>query len=647
MGLFSFFKKSKKDEVKKPHFSEFFTKDLIWDIVDSNGSMMLFFTKEDGWIGANKLFFKIFKLKKIEEFRDKYDSIRELFLNESEEIFTEDDKSWLDYIKKYKSDGYHVTILTDDNEMLTINVKCHLVTRIRELYILELEDITKLHQAELKIKEVEQLKSKFLSNIGHEFRTPMNGILGFVELLQGTNLDKHQAEYIQMINRSSRNLMSNIESLLDLSQMQGGRLQLNPSFFSISQEMEKIAYNFCVVGRDKGVSVLSFIDPKLPSELNADFRKIKQVMNSLIQNAIKFTPSGGRVVIEVKLLKRQINGDCSISFSVKDNGKGIANEQIAFITEPFNAGSQADERLGVGLSLSHGLVNLLGSELKIQSEEGYGSYFSFILNFKGSSGQSYKMLPKKKVKVLLLDRLRVDDANFLTIYLRAFAIDVVKSNILDENVYNNIETLYVVADQNNSDWMLKLKTYSKKAPVVLLLDESEKLQTKLTHVVDAVFRKPLLPSSVSKQLNQIYKRRQIVQNETKEDVSLKKGISALVVEDNLINQKLIEILLKEYKIDVLTALNGNEAVKQASEKKFDIIFMDIDMPEKNGIMATKEIKGRINLNTKTPVVALTAMAMQGDKEMLLNEGLDDYMAKPLTREKLESILDKYLKMPSV
>jgi signal transduction histidine kinase/ActR/RegA family two-component response regulator len=648
MGLFSFFRKSKKEETKKPHFSEFFTKDLIWDIVDSNSSMMLFFTKEDGWIGANKLFFKTFKFEKIEDFSQKYDSIRELFLNESEEIFTEDDKSWLDYIKKYKSDGYHITILTDDDKMLTINAKCHLVTRVKELYILELEDITKLHQAELKIQEVEQLKSKFLSNIGHEFRTPMNGILGFIELLQGTELDKYQSEYVQMINRSSKNLMSNIESLLDLSQMQGGRLQLNPSVFSISQEMEKIAYNFCIVGRDKGVKVFSFIDPKLPNELNADFRKIKQVMNSLIQNAIKFTPKGGRVVIEVKLLKRQINGDCSISFSVKDNGKGIANEQIAYITEPFNAGSHADERLGVGLSLSHGLVKLLGSELKIQSEEGYGSYFSFVLNFKGSSGQSYKMLPKRKVKVLLLDPSKVDDANFLTIYLRAFAIDVVKSNILDENVYNNIETLYIVANQNDSEWMHKLKNYSKKAPVVLLLDEGEKLQTKFTHVVDIAFKKPLLPSFVSKQLNQIYKQEHIVKNDIAEEkVALKEKISALVVEDNLINQKLIQILLKEYNMDVTTAVNGNEAVAQASKNKFDIIFMDIDMPEKNGIVATKEIKGRVNPNTKTPIVALTAMAMQGDKEMLLNEGLDDYMSKPLTREKLDSILDKYLKISSV
>ncbi|MFT7003612.1 MAG: signal transduction histidine kinase/CheY-like chemotaxis protein [Sulfurimonas sp.] len=645
MGIFSFFKKPKEELASKHHFSNYFTKDLLWNIVDSNSSMMLFFTEEDGWISANKLFNITFGFQNIEEFRSKYESIRELFLSESEDIFTDDDKSWLDYIKKYKKDGYNLTLSTHGNEILTINAKCQSVTSVKGFYILELKDVTKLQIAELKIKEVEKLKSKFLSNIGHEFRTPMNGILGFIELLEQTNLDKRQIEYLEMINRSSKNLMSNIETLLDLSQMQVGRLKLNPSVFSLSSEMEKISYNFTSVAQNKGVRVFAFIDPKLPNELNADFRKIKQVMNSLIQNAIKFTPRGGRIVIEVKLLKRQLNGNCSISFSVKDNGKGIANEQIALITEPFIAGSQADERLGIGLSLSHGLVSLLGSELKIQSEEGYGSYFNFTINFKDSVGQSYKLMPKKRVKVLLLEPSRVDEANFLTIYLRAFAIDVLKSNILDANVYDGIDTLYIIANQKDSSWMLELGTYFKKVPVILILDENEKLLTKLTYIVDGVFRKPFLPSFVSKQLNKIYNKTLVPTVEHTK--SLRDNISALVVEDNLINQRLIQILLQKYNIIVSTASNGNEAVQLCGKNRYDIVFMDIDMPEKNGIDAAKEIKEPSTLNYKTPIVALTAMAMEGDKEMLLNEGLDDYISKPLTRRKLENTLYKYLKVISV
>jgi len=644
MGLFSFFKRAKSEVEENDSYSNYFTKDLVWDIVDSNSSMMLFFNERDGWIGANKLFFTTFGLEDIAEFRAKYESVRGLFLSESEEIFTEDDKSWLDYIKKYKQDGYFITLSTHNHEMLTIDAKCHTIKN--DFYILELEDVTKLHMSELKTKEVEKLKSKFLSNIGHEFRTPMNGILGFIELLDHTKLNKHQNDYLQMINRSSKNLMSNIETLLDLSQMQGGRLKLNPTQFFLSDEMEEVAYNNSILAKNKGVNLFAFIDPKLPSELYADFRKIKQIMNSLIQNAIKFTPHGGKIIIEVKLLKKQLNGDCSISFSVKDNGKGIASEQLGFITEPFNAGNQSDERLGVGLSLSHGLVNLLGSTLKIQSEEGYGSYFNFSLNFKDAKGQSYKMMPKKRVKVLLLDSTKVDEANFLTIYLRSFAVDVVKSNILDEKVYAGIETLFIIADQKDSSWMLELGTYIKKSPVILLLNESEKLQTKLTHIIDGVFRKPLLPSSVSKQLSAIYSDKK--EESLVEDMSrMKEDVHALVVEDNLINQRLLQLLLQEYNIIVNTALNGNEAVSKCRQKRYDIVFMDIDMPEKNGIVATKEIKEQIDLNGKTPIVAVTAMAMIGDKERLLGEGLDDYISKPLTREKLEKVLEKYLKIVSV
>lgn len=249
-------------------------------------------------------------------------------------------------------------------------------------------------------------------------------------------------------------------------------------------------------------------------------------------------------------------------------------------------------------------------------------------------------MPKRKVKVLLLDNSRVDEANFLTIYLRAFAVDVIKSNLLDDTLYDDIDGLYIVANQNDSSWMLELGTYSKKAPITLLLEEHEKLQTKLTHIVDEVIHKPLLPSNMAKHLYSVHKFE--AKKEASAELNLKHRLKALVVEDNLINQRLIQILLQEYDIKVATAANGLEAVDMAKKNKFDIIFMDIDMPEMNGIVATKQIKEQLPKNTHLPIVALTAMAMEGDREMLLREGLDDYLSKPLTKEKLESILDKYL-----
>ena len=640
MGMFSFFKKENTERKQHIDYKHYLTKELLLGAFNSLESMVLLFNRDDGWVAANEKFYESMGFEDISDFKRQYESVREIFAAESEEVFTEDDKSWLDYIKKYKQEGYAITLQTKEEQMLRMSAKCHIFFAPQEYYILELLDATEIYEAEQKTQEVEKLKTKFLSNIGHEFRTPMNGILGFIDILNKTKLDAKQEEYLQMISRSAKNLMSNIEMLLDLSQMQGGRLKPDNAPFSLLAEMEKLSYEYYLQGIEKGISVQSFIDPKLPKEITSDATKILQIMSSLTQNALKFTKRGGRVVIEVKLLKRHLNGDCSIGFGVKDNGKGIAAEQIALITEPFNAGNQADERLGIGLSLSNGLIELLGGELKIQSQENVGSYFNFVLHFKDSRGQSYKMMPKKKVKVLLLDNKKIDDANFLTIYLRAFAVDVIKANVLDEKIYEGVDALYIIADQSDSSWMLKLGTYPKKASVVLLLDEHEKLQTKLTHIVDAVVKKPLLPSTFARHLNKMY---HVEETKIEEALDLKERTTALVVEDNLINQRLIKILLLEYNIAVRTAANGNEAVRLCEQNSFDIIFMDIDMPEKNGIIATQEIKNTLNPQKKMPIVALTAMAMEGDKEMLLQEGLDDYISKPLTREKLENVLNKYLK----
>ncbi|MDQ7059672.1 MAG: histidine kinase dimerization/phospho-acceptor domain-containing protein [Sulfurimonas sp.] len=164
---------------------------------------------------------------------------------------------------------------------------------------------------------MQKLKIKFLSNIGHEFRTPMNGIIGFIDLLSQTNINKTQAEYLKLIEDSSRSLMSNIETLLDLSQLQGGRLTIDNANFEIIPQMEELIYSHMTLAKERGIKVLSFIDPKLPQEINSDLRKIKQMMNSLIQNAIKFTPRGGRIIVEIKLLKRQVSGACNIRFSIK------------------------------------------------------------------------------------------------------------------------------------------------------------------------------------------------------------------------------------------------------------------------------------------------------------------------------------------
>jgi signal transduction histidine kinase/CheY-like chemotaxis protein len=640
MGIFSlFFNKSKPEQSSS---LELLTdKKFYKQLIDNDSSMILFFTEKEGWIGANETFFKHTKLHDIAEFLKVYDGIRDIFMHESEKIFTEDDKGWLDFIMKNRADGYKVRMLNATGEPLVLNAKV-LFDDNTHIYTLELEDITNLERERLKTKDVEALKTKFLANIGHEFRTPMNAILGFMELLEDTTLNDIQKEYLKMVSYSAQNLMVNIETLLELSQLQSGRLKLNEDEFNFVEELEKLTYSFYKEAKIRNIRVLTFIDPKIPKYITSDAAKIIQIVYSIIHHSIKLTKEGGKILIEIKLSKIAADGSCSIGFAFKDNGEGLSKEQIALINEPFSADAQASERLGVGLSLSSGLIKLLGSNLRIHSEKYSGSYLNFVLHFKHTHGKSYEVLEKKRVKVLLLDQTKLEEAHHLSAYLTAFGLEVVKSNVIEDAIYDDIEALYIVASQKRLSWVLELAAHEKTVPIIMVLDDGEHLHANLKSLVDKTINLPLLPSRVAQHLelleNYDYDKQKIG------SLKMREQVRALVVEDNVINQKLIQILLEEYDISVDTALNGLEAVELCEQKSFDIIFMDIDMPYMNGIVATQEIKDNIFIKSTTPIVALTAMAMQGDKEMLLREGLDDYLAKPLTREKLEYILEKYLKV---
>ncbi len=624
----------------------FVSKELFYEILDLENNSILFFTKDAGWIGGNKAFFNRFNFTNIDDFRQKHESIRELFIEESEEVFTEYDKSWLDYIRIHKENGYRVVLKDRDKSEVPCRAKARKIRQGgKDLYVLELEDISELEEARFKTQEVERLKSKFLANIGHEFRTPMNGILGFIELMEKNNADHEQSEYLQMINISARNLMANIESLLDLAQMQGGRLKLEESEFNPIAEMEELARLHAVEGRNKGISTHFYVDPKLPQYMTGDLRKLKQILNNLINNALKFTKRGGKVTVEVKLLGRNNDGTCSIGFSVKDTGKGILKEHLALITQPFVAGDQADNRLGVGLSLSHGLIQMMGGELKIQSEVERGSAFTFAINFACSESQSFQVVQNKTAKVVLVDESRVEDANQLSMYLRSFSMNVIKVNEINEKLYEGVDLVYLVASQEKPGWMLKLSTLEKKGKTILVINPGEQVQTKMAHIIDHTFVKPMLPSKIANHLTKVLRlpKSSPILQETKKDGE---KIKALVVEDNLINQRLITILLKEYNLDVTTAGDGEEAVNLCMKNEYSIVFMDIDMPIKDGILATQEIKQQESpaKTTPMPIVALTALAMEGDREHILEEGLDDYLSKPLTREKLEYVLQKHLRL---
>lgn len=618
-------------------------KEFYESLLDNDSSMILYFLEKKGWVGANKTFLNAMNYYDISDFLNIYESIRDMFIHESDKIFTESDKGWLDYLMKYKGNGYKVRMFNAKDELLVLNAKVQFDKKTN-IYILKLEDITALEKERVKVKDAEKLKLKFLANIGYEFRTPMNSILGFMELLESTKLNKTQAEYFQMISYSAQNLMKNFETLLEFSELESGRLEVVEDDLNLVEEIEKITNSFFKEAKIKNVSLISFIDPKIPKFIKSDASKLMQIIYSIAHHAIELSKSGGTILIEIKLIKMNADGSCSIGFAFKDNGEGLSKEQIALIEKPFSVQPNASQRLRVGLSLSNGLIKLLGSDLKIHSEKDIGSYLSFVLNISASHDISYKSLKKKRVKVLLLDQNRLEEASNLVSYLKAFGFEVVKSNVITESLYTDVEAVYIVANQEKLSWVLDLAKLDKRHPIIMLLGSDEKLKLNLGTLVDKVLNLPLLPSRVAKHLDLFEKSYE--EKKFNHSVVADEAVQVLVAEDNVINQKLIKILLEGYKIEVKTAMHGLEALQMCKQEHFDIVFMDIDMPYMNGIVATKKIKEYMN-NTPLPIVALTAMTMQGDKEMLLSKGFDDYLPKPLTRDNLEHILEKYLKVKQI
>jgi len=617
-------------------FEQYISKELAYDLLRVHGSLLTFYSKKDGWIGANKAFFDLFKFENMDEFLEFHKSIRELFFTESEEIFVDDDTSWIEYIRKRKNGKYKVTIRFE-KEVRYYHVYVTHSFSFKELFIVELEDITELELTTAKAKELENLKSAFLANISQEFRTPMNGVLGFVELLSQTRLDRLQKSYLTMLERSSETLMSNIEALLDLSQLQGGKLKPNNEYVDILKRLEKLASHYTYTAHEGRRKLYAFIDPLLPLEIFTDAKKIEQVLQALLQHSINYTDKGDKIFLDVKAIRKNQNDTYDIGFSVRHNGRGLTQEDLEAVARPFS--SVNNQALGIGLTLANEFSKLLGTKLEIRSDLAKGSHFSFVLRVKYSGRRDYATLKKNRMRILLLDTTKIDSLNVLAQYFASFGFEVDRATKMDENLYKDVDFVYVIASARETGWIEQLQKIKKRAPLIFAQVLGEQLKKVHHPYFEAILKEPYLPSRIYRHILEVsdYEAPAV----SPEEMQLSKNLYALVVEDNVINQKLIEIILKNRGISIAIASDGEEAVEMARREKYDIIFMDIDMPKKNGIAATAEIKKHSKFNANTPVVALTAKALEGDKEELLAKGLDEYMSKPIQKDELEAILKKY------
>ena len=620
---------------------------LIKAILDNQESIVIHASKINGMQAVNRKLFDFFDYNNFEEFKDKNKCICDLFLVEKGYVNPKNMPNWLDDISLDDKNSYKVKMLIKDGTVHTFNLA---IKKIDSDYIINLYDITELENAINKAHSSEQAKSMFLSNMSHEIRTPLNGILGFTDILAKKKLDKDSKRYIDIIHKSGQTLLNVVNDILDFSKIESGELSLYESPSNLFEEMEAAVATFSSLSKKNSIEYYTYIDPNIPKLLECDIQRIKQVLNNLVSNAMKFTREGGAV--NVRIVLDQLKGDeASISFSVKDSGIGIAKEKLPTI---FKAFSQADNTIsrefggtGLGLAISNRYINMMGSEISVKSEEGEGSEFYFTIDL--PVVDHTKALTKSRISGstgLKIKILYSQDKNFCTIndnistYLSKWQCNYSEIYSLDD-VDSETDILIICAKLFDKDRCEALLNKYKKLQLLYIegIEDNFNCSNPQFHLIE----KPLTGSAIFDKLISFSEITNSCEIEDKEHHQAQESIfhgNILVAEDNETNQMLISIMLEERGLTYTIVDNGQLALDEIEKNDtYDIIFMDINMPILDGIKTTKELRKR---GYTKPIVSLSANVIESDIKSFYEAGMNETLNKPLVPQELDSVLKNFL-----
>ena len=521
-----------------------------------------------------------------------------------------------------------------------------------EVYGLISKMIKELQERTKQANEANEAKTLFLSNISHELRTPINGILGFSKILSSTKLDEEQKDFVETISTSSEELLSVVNNILDVAQTQSGQIEVENNHFNVFEVFENLAHLYAVEASKKEIEFLLWIDPALAyMSVESDAEKIKQVLMNLISNALKFTKAKGQVDISIKK-EASKKGVIAIKFDVTDTGIGMSQEQLKRVFSAFTQADNSNTRefsgAGLGLTLARSWVSMLGGELQLESVEGKGTTVSFILTLAQKElTQSEKV---KGVRLGLYTPLALQaekSHNYLTRYLssvRGVTLESFETLVAcKEAEFGSFDVLYVHYDQINKEELHRIVAqYSSEIPLVLVtkLENRFKIQD-IAPAFSQIIYKPITFSKMKNSVKISVQNKELLTTSSSTEKMF--NLKALVVEDNKVNQKVIVHTLKNLGIESDTADNGKEALEVFKASYYDIVFMDIQMPVMNGVVATKEIIKHEELNklTHTPIIAVTTNTLKGDRESYLEAGMDEYIAKPINAQKFISVVKQF------